>query len=105
MVRYYIFKLPLNNPGWCRELKGDKFNIDDYMPVWTDETQSYPHTPTEILEELFTKFNIDIPEHYAAPSLSVGDIICLQYTGCTEYYVCCGVGWKKVQPVSGGYNA
>lgn len=107
--RFYIFKLPINNPGWGRELKGDKFNIDDRVPVWTETIDWL--TPTdevyvsEVLDKLFEMFNINIPTGYAAPSMSVGDIVELHTADGPKFYACMCVGWKEVQAVQGDYHA
>ena len=100
-VRYYILKLPVNNPAWCRE-PGDTFDRKDkdYVPVWTDIIEYMDGEELEFeLEELFRKFNMQHPEHYAAPSLSVGDIIMLQWVldDRREFYACCGCGWKEMK--------
>lgn len=104
-MRYYIFKVPFNSPNWNREFK--EVNFGDYVPVWTGTTETEDFVletddDFELLERLFEKFNIRIPEHYAASSLSVGDIIGLQKNPSIardqlEYYMCCGIGWEKVK--------
>lgn len=105
-VRYYIHKLPLNNPGWCRELAGDTANIDDYVPVYTGEIEFDPAYEVEhALEQLYMTFNTSIPEHYAAPSMSVGDVVTLYIDDEIKHYAVCNIGWKRIKFASGGYHA
>ncbi len=46
----------------------------------------------DVLESLFTRFNVEIPDDYRGRSLSVSDIVVL---GDTAYY-CDSVGWKVI---------
>lgn len=100
-MRYYILKLPCCDPGWCRELNGDAFEMDRYVPVWTD-TEDKPDDINKLLEGLFAKFNCNHPINYAAPSMSVGDIIRIQDNDSVKYYVVQGFGFKEVKEKNHG---
>lgn len=96
-VRFYIHKLPFTSPHWGRE-SANTINLNDYVPVWTAEVKvdvafEIEHT----LEQLWREFNIFIPEHYAAPSMSVGDIVELRFEEETRFFAVCGIGWKEVK--------
>lgn len=103
-IRYYILKLPFADPNWNREQT--KINLQHFVPVWTglnEEFRLNTSEPEELLEEIFSKFNVDHPEHYAASSLSVGDVVALNdpSEARVDYYMCCGLGWQKVELVEG----
>lgn len=99
-MRYYILKLPCSNPNWCREPKTETINPNDYVPVWTDEIEVDPAFEIEhTLEKIFSRFNMDIPDHYAASSMSTGDIILLQDGDKLKYYLCCHIGWKRMETI------
>lgn len=97
-MRYYFLKYTnwadAPHPLMADSVK--EIDITEYMPVWTDlvdETKPIE----EVLETLFYKFNMDHPEHYAAPSMSVMDVVQFVDTKINVYYICCSVGWKEVR--------
>ena len=99
-MRYYIFKLPFNNPNWNRPQ--EQIDLKDFVPVWTgtaDEFKLETDDNYELLERIFEKFNVNIPEGYAASSLSVGDVVLLEekFISLRKYYCCDMIGWKEVQ--------
>ena len=96
-MRYYIFKLPSNNPNWCEDVESEQIDLGDYVPVWTDEVGEGPSSDSEFLEELFMIFNVNHPEHYAAPSMSVGDIVLIRRNSGDVYYAVQGIGFKEVK--------
>lgn len=95
-VMYCILKLPFNHPDWCREPKGP-INVNNYVPVWMNTVEE-PEDVNNLLEDLFTKFNLNHPENYAASSMSVGDIVAITTDNKIKYYLCCGIGWKEIEP-------
>lgn len=46
----------------------------------------------DILEEVFDKFNVNMPRDYRNRSLCSGDIINLD----SDYYLCKSIGWLKL---------
>ena len=97
-MRYFICKLPFNNPSWCREPALETIKLGDYVPVWTGEVEHDPAYEIEhTLEHLFLDFNMNIPEHYAASSMSVGDLVGLTIGEDVRYFICAGIGWKEVK--------
>ena len=48
--------------------------------------------PRAILNEIWTKFNIDHPDNFRGHSLSVSDIVKLD----DKYYYCDSFGWKDL---------
>jgi hypothetical protein len=47
----------------------------------------------EALDHIFYRFNLDHPEDFLGPSLSVGDIVTLEDS---RSYVCLSVGWRRI---------
>jgi len=76
------------------------FNLDDYETVWEEEMYDYtkrtvdgkPISDSMVLETIFNRFNLYIPENYEARSLSVSDIVVL---GEKQFY-CDSFGWKEL---------
>ena len=50
----------------------------------------------EMLEGVFTKFNIDRPEDFTGHSLSVSDVIAVKKNNCITYYYVDSVGFKQL---------
>lgn len=93
--RYYIYQLPPSESQYMTFVdEYTEVSINDYCAVYTDVLSDLEVTQPAltILNYLFTKFNIDRPENFAAHSLSVGDIIKLD----KDYYLCMSEGWKKL---------
>lgn len=101
-MRYYIYKRTFNDPNWNKPT--EKIDLSDFVPVWTGTSDEFElgcaleeDRNYELLEALFRKFNVEIPEHYAASSLSVGDVITLTAGANTvKRFMCDFVGWKEV---------
>ena len=99
MRKYVIYQLPMSHPNVFREELGKS---GDYVPVWQEKLPDCLECETiDLLEHLFTKFNMEIPENFAGHSLSVSDLILLiDYDGEKEpvrkIYQCATVGWKEV---------
>lgn len=47
----------------------------------------------EALDHIFYRFNVDHPEVFRGPSLSVGDIVTLEDS---RSYICLSVGWQRI---------
>lgn len=50
----------------------------------------------ENLEEIFRIFNIEHPKDYTGRSLSVSDIVEIQYEGKNEFFFCDSIGFKMI---------
>ena len=59
--------------------QGKQPNIDHYEVVYTAPLLPYKDLGT-MLEEMYTKFNIDHPEDFRGHSLSVSDIVAIRRT-------------------------
>lgn len=101
-VRFEILQLPHNEEnidiiftGWDRA--GKDFSLDRYKRVYSDQMEiradERPDGP-RILEEIFARFNLDLPYDYQGRSLSVSDVVCFPDIG-TAYY-CDNFGWKEI---------
>lgn len=99
MIRYYLRYLPRSHDNAFKPLdmiKGN-ININDYVPVYQGEIDA-SKSLEETNEILFTKFNIDHPEGFAAHSMSIGDII--EYRDfdkkTSTFYFCDSVGFQNI---------
>jgi hypothetical protein len=75
---------------WWDKAK-DKFDINDYEVVYSGKVPADKNT-MQILDNLFTKFNIDHPDDFTGHSLSVSDVVDLD----GEKYYCDSIGWVKI---------
>jgi hypothetical protein len=67
------------------------FSLDDYKVIYEDDN-IVGITTEEILENLYTVFNLNIPTDFEGHSLSVSDIIKLQ----DKYYYVDIIGFKEI---------
>lgn len=69
------------------------FNFQDYKQVYEGETNlDEKFDDITILDNLFTKFNLNHPEDFHGHSLSVSDVIVLD----DKMYYCDDFGWKEI---------
>ena len=69
------------------------FNFQDYKQVYEGETNlDEKFDDITILDNLFTKFNLNHPEDFHGHSLSVSDVIVLG----DKMYFCDDFGWKEI---------
>ena len=82
-----------------RELErmGLKPNIDHYEMVYTASLLPYKDQNTNtMLEELYIKFNISIPDDFTGHSLSVSDIVVLRRNGVVSCHYVDSIGFKEL---------
>ena len=107
MIKYKIHQIKdiANTDYAFRGYDSEKFCILDYECRYTGEC-SVPFIDPEtgnqvsvmdILEDLFVKFNVNRPLDFKGHSLSMSDVIELEYeSGKKELYYCDRFGWKQV---------
>ncbi len=100
---YEIYQLPLEHNQRFMSYTtmanhGESLDTAAYNRVYKGELifNSTAETPMEVLEELYTIFNLYHPEDYRAASLSMSDVVVLVYNGKTEAYCCDTYGWVLV---------
>ena len=104
MKKYEIYQLDLHNPAVVNERKAfmnwgyiinhtSGFNFQQYTKVY--EGMVAGDNDETILEDLFTKFNLNHPDDYRGRSLSTSDVVILDKT----IYYCDSYGWKEVSNV------
>lgn len=96
-MRYCIFQLPIVDDRCFRPYKEDlKVDMTHYVPVYAGEIED--QEDLEACETIYAKFNYSRPEHYAARSISISDVISLSNSDCDRprLYFCDMVGFKKV---------
>ena len=95
MRRFYIFQLPISNPKIFRHFNEDReVNIEEYVPVYTDECGYKPDL--ELCEELFTKFNTNHPKGFAGHSMSTSDVVMITDGTTHKHYYCDAIGFVEL---------
>ncbi len=107
MTKYMIVRLKekeelrtarFMNLGYCRKnniLKPDNYELIYVDTLKTDLAKdSGSEHFLEILENLFEKFNLEIPSDFKRYSLSVGDIIVFKKKGLA--FFCDSFGWENI---------
>ncbi len=74
--------------------QGKQPNIDHYEVVYTAPLLPYKDLGT-MLEEMYTKFNIDHPEDFRGHSLSVSDIVAIRQNGIVSCHYVDSIGFKE----------
>lgn len=68
-----------------------------YNTVYMAQMTMQPEkSQQEILEDLYTKFNVDHPEDFKGHSLSVSDIVALKQHGAVSYHYVDSIGFKEL---------
>ena len=118
-MKYLITIYQPLNPTFRVDKSVSTYFMDDYKVVFTEEVDESVYggqTDNQILEGLFTRFNMgNYPESYKGHSLSVGDIVKIELidpeqecfipeeekvvpaTMREDAFICCNFGWKKVE--------
>lgn len=76
--------------------QGKEPNIDHYQVVYVAPLSSYTDQ-IAVLEELYTKFNLDHPKDFRGHSLSVSDIVALKANGEVSFHYVDPIGFKELQ--------
>lgn len=80
------------------EKMGAKPTIDRYLEVYRGTlTELEDARSDDILEKLYEKFNLHIPEDFRGHSLSVGDIVELNLTGERTFNFVDSIGFRKLE--------
>lgn len=102
-MKYKIYQI-MNNPRDVRysfegveflEENDIKINPNDYQKVYEGEYNRVENNVNAVLEDLFSKFNCDLPGDFYGRSLSVSDIIELEHIG---FFYVDRVGFEKLLP-------
>lgn len=81
------------NLAWLRE-HGMEPNPEHYDLVYVGRPQQEWEHP---LEEIFVKFNTELPSAFLGRSMSTSDIVAIQTNGqATKYYYCDSIGFKHL---------
>lgn len=75
------------------EIDNQNFNAI-YTDTLSDKLKSFPHAA--VCEQLYAKFNMDIPPDFEGHSLSIGDVIGLNVDGNISYHFVDRFGFKEV---------
>ena len=98
-MKYRIYRLPIAHPA---KFMGTDFTMrhdgipskEEYVLVYVGEiNETYE---THILDKIFEKLNIDHPDDYRVPSLSVSDVIMLFNGNEIDCWYVDSFGFKKI---------
>lgn len=97
MINYKVLMLPQghDNRFVGFDLLSDlglKFDLTAYNRQYEGTIEGNGENIYQILEAIFIILNIDHPNDYKLPSLSVGDIVVID----NRHYFCDSVGFKEV---------
>ena len=83
-------------------------NLSDYKEVYS---YTHPYVMTDdipdFLEDVFAQFNLRHPEDFKGRSLSVSDIVVIEFLDSADtsrIFFCNNVGWKELDPEKMGYT-
>ncbi len=76
--------------------QGKEPNIDHYQVVYVAPLSSYTDQ-IAVLEELYTKFNLDHPKDFRGHSLSISDIVALKANGEVSFHYVDIIGFEELQ--------
>jgi len=68
----------------------------NYNLKYADVLGNNVSNPSEVLERIYTRFNVERPSDFYGHSLSVSDVIVLNYNQRHEAYYCDSVGYQKL---------
>lgn len=96
MTYYQILQAPSNIFRQFHIVdENTEIDLDNYCRVYKDkiDLSNLPNVSVfEILHNIFMRFNLYHPAHYAGHSLSAGDIVQLN----SDYWLCASGGWIKL---------
>lgn len=100
-----IFQLPAGHDRIFRGFDEKHYpNLRDYKEVYS---YTHPYVMADdipdFLEDVFAKFNIRHPQDFKGHSLSVSDIVVLEFEDTSRVFFCDIVGWKELDPEKMGY--
>ena len=78
----------------------DHYDLIYFAPLVSLENQRQ----TALLEDLFTRFNIDHPAGFAGHSLSVSDVVALKQSGRVSFYYVDSFGFQELTNFAKGEN-
>ena len=98
-MKYRIYRLPIAHPAkfmgtdFCMEHNGIPLK-EEYVLVYVGEiNETYD---TYILNHIYEKLNIDHPNDYHVPSLSVSDVIAVLNGNEIDYWYVDSIGFKRI---------
>ena len=98
-VKYFIYQLKSGDD--TRDFRFESLERLHSKGEFADKNNydliySAAYMPSDTLEKLFQRFNIDIPQDFKGHSLSVSDIVVISGKGEEKAYYCDSVGFKEV---------
>jgi len=97
-MKIIIYQLPVEH-GQCFRPFDDSVNYEliyQYSEVYQFEYSGEGLSAIEILDDIFKTFNLDRPLDFTSRSISVSDIVFIQFSACGQYWYCDTYGWKQI---------
>lgn len=103
-MRYEIFQIDSKREcdysfeSW--KYAKEKFNIKDYRYVYYGSIDEGNILDGEMLDQIFEKFNVKIPDDFEGHSLSISDIVVLiDDDENRKSYYCDSYGWENITSI------
>lgn len=80
----------------CLTMRGKKPDISHYDVVYTAPLTGSGNDLSEMLENLYVKFNMNIPDDFRGHSMSVSDVVALRQNGTVTCHYVDDVGFKEL---------
>lgn len=77
--------------------KGIDVNHSAYDLIYSDNITPQKESIGQVLEDIFYRFNTDIPKDFKGRSLSISDIIAIENDGKQTAYYCDNIGFKEIE--------
>lgn len=107
MSQYHIYQTDADYAFRRWEYARKEISLKDYKKVYSGElidsilyngkTTTCNTDDLKILNELYRKFNTDIPEDFTGHCLSVSDVVEIVRKDEKSYYYCDSLGWQQIQ--------
>lgn len=75
---------------------GYSLSKDTYTLVYTDKIKTIPESIEVLLDNIFTRFNVDIPRNFGGRTMSVSDIIVIYANAQKTTYYTDGCGFTRL---------
>lgn len=107
MSQFHIFQTDADYKFCSFEEAKEKFSLEDYKKIFSGElidkiryagkVRICDQNDLKVLEELYIRFNVQIPKEYTGRSLSTSDVVQIVRGEESKYYYCDRFGWIRLQ--------
>ena len=94
---YRLYQLPASSDRLFMGYREGAVDIRDYCCVWANDDADFRGDDLDICEDLFAKFNANLPKGFGGHSMSVSDIVEIHVDGKMRFYYCDRFGFKLIE--------